>query len=234
VVEVLGRLDDPAAGAVLVDIARRDEDVEVRGIAIRSLGPAAGPPAHAVVEAALSDPEAGIRLAAAGACAALCASPSALDRLVTLAIDDQPLPNGIAARATLVRILAGGDRARAERVREAIRVQAPMALKGDAALRAALLASDVGDASGRVILAGAVRGDGPPMLRLQAVYALGTVGTEAEVPLLAALDGQPAFGPYAYDALRRLAGRGVAGAQAAWKAWRGPVPPGELPPPGVR
>jgi len=233
VVEILERLDDPAARAILVDIARRDKDTEVRGMAIRTLGPGAGAEARAVVEAALSDPEVDIRLAAAGACAALCVSSSALDRLVVLAIEDQPLSNGIAARAALLRILAGGDQARAERVREAIRVRVPTARNGDAPLRAAILASDVGDVSGRAILAGAVRGDGPPMLRLQAIHALGKVGTEAEVPVLAALDGQPAFGPYAYDALRHLADRGVAGAQPALDAWRGPAPPGELPPPGA-
>lgn len=233
-VEVLERLDDPAAGAILVSMARRDADVEVRGAAIRSLGADAGAEGRAVVEAALSDPEAGIRLAAAAACATLCVSPSALDRLVVLAIDDQPLPNGIAARATLLRILAGGDRPRAELVRNAIRVRAPKAFAGRAAVRAALLASDVGDASGRTILADTVRGDAPPLLRLQAVHALGAIGTEAEVPVLAALDGQPGFEQYAYAALRRLADRGVAGAQVALRAWRGPAPAGELPPPGVR
>ena len=235
VVEVLGRIDHPDALAVLVGVAARDDDTDVRSAAIRTLGAGAAPEAaRPVVEAALTDPAPGIRLAAAGACAALCASPAALERLVTLAIEDPPLPNGVAARAAVIQILRDSDPERAGRVRAAIGARVPSALHdGDAqtGLRAALLASDVGDPSGREVLARAVRGDAPPLLRLQAVHALGRIGDEAAVPALAALDGQAGFGEYACDALRRLAARGVAGAQAALDGWKGPKPPGEMPPP---
>jgi HEAT repeat protein len=235
VVDVLGRIEAPGALALLAGVAAHDRDVEVRAMAIRTLGGHPGEEERVVVETALSDPEARIRLEAAGACAALCTTPSALARLVTLALRDQPLANGVAAHAALVRMLAGPDHALSEQARAAIRAQVPVALGGDGetALRAALLASDVGDPSGREVLARAVRGDAPAVLRLQAVHALGTVGTDAEVPLLAALDGQPGFGEYAYDALRRLAGRGVGGAQPAVDGWRGPAPPGALPLPGA-
>lgn len=235
VVEVLGRIDDPEAAAALVDAAVRDGDAEVRATAIRALGTGAAPEAvRPVVEAALADPSPAIRLAAAGACAALCSSPAALDRLVALAIDDQPLPNGIAARAAVIQIVKRGEPARAESVRAAIQARTPLALsRGEdaAALRAALVASDIGEASGRATLVGAVRGEAPPLLRLQAVYALGFVGDEGAVQALAALDGQPGVGEYGYDALRRLAARNIGGAQRALDAWRGSRPAGELPPP---
>jgi len=235
VVEVLGRIDHPDALAVLVGVAARDDDAEVRSAAIRTLGAGAAPEAaRPVVEAALTDPAPDIRLAAAGACATLCVSPAALERLVTVAIEDQPLPNGVAARAAVIQILGDSDPERAGGVRAAIRARVPSALHdGDAqaALRAALLASDVGDPSGREVLARALRGDSPPLLRLQAVHALGRIGDEAAVPALAALDGQAGFGEYACDALRRLDARGVAGAQAALDGWKGPKPPGEMPPP---
>lgn len=236
VVDLLGRIDDAAARAALAGVAARDADVAVRGAAITALAAAPGSDeSRSVVEAALDDPAPDVRRAAAGACAALCGSPAALERLATLAIEDQPLPNGIAARAAVIQILAGDDPARAEHVRAAIRAHAAPALQasdGGTALRAALLASDVGDTGGRDVLERAVRSDGaPPLLRLQATYVLGLVGDEETVAALAALDGQPGFGEYGYDALRRLAGRNVDGAQAALDRWRGSRPPGELPPP---
>jgi HEAT repeat protein len=235
VVEVLGRIDDPEALAAVAAAAAHDGDPEVRATALRALGAGAVPEAALpAVEAALADPAPGVRLAAAAACAALCKSPEALERLVTLAIEDQPLPNGIAARAAVIQILASGDPTRAESLRAAIGPRAAMAFhRSDAAvaLRAALLASDVGDPGGREVLAHAVGGEAPPLLRLQAVYALGRVGDAGSVPGLAALDGQPGLGDYGYDALRRLAGRDVAGAQAALDRWHGNKPPGELPPP---
>jgi glutamate synthase domain-containing protein 1 len=68
-------------------------------------------------------------------------------------------------------------------------------------------------------------------VRLQAIHALGTVGDATAVGVLARIDGQPTFGEYACDALRRLKSRGVDGANEALDGWRGACPAAALPPP---
>jgi HEAT repeat protein len=232
VIAVAARIED--AGAVrLLSTAAGDPDAEMRYEALVALGTRAAPGAFGVVESALDDGEAKVRMAAAAACVAHCASPTALARLVDVAVNDPPLPNAIAARSAIVRILA--DPARADALRAAIQARVAPVLarraERDATVRAALLASDVGDPAGREVLAGAARGDVAPALRLQAIHALGTVGDAEAVPVLTTLAGQPAFGEYACDAVRRIAARGIAGATDALANWRGACPPAALPPP---
>jgi HEAT repeat protein len=239
IVEALGRIDDPAAVGILSGVAASDPDADVRYEAITMLGARGGSGASAEVEAALADPLPRIRLAAAGACPALCTSTEAIDRLVGIAIEDQPLANGVAARTALVRMLATHETERAERIRVVVRGRVPPALarhgSEEEAVRAALLASDVGDAAGREVLARVARGAGPPILRLQAIDALGRVGDSDDVAVLAGIDGESTFGDYAYDALRRLAERSVPGAPAALEGWRSARPAvALLPPPGAR
>jgi HEAT repeat protein len=234
VATVLGRIDDPRAVRLLSQAAD-DPEADVRYEAIVALGIRAVPDTRGAVESALGDTDPKVRLAAANACAALCASPAALARLVELGVKDPPLPNALAARSAIVRILGDADPERAERLRAAIRSIAPPVLAqqatGEAAVRAALLASDVGDPVGRDVLAAAARGGVAPALRLQAIHALGTVGDADSVPVLATIDGQPSFGEYACDALRRLAARGVGRASDAVERWRGACPAAVLPPP---
>ena len=68
-------------------------------------------------------------------------------------------------------------------------------------------------------------------LRLHAVHALGDIGdTGAVAPLISFLD-TPGLGAYGYDALRRMAARSVAGAQAACDRYTGPRPQGPISPP---
>ncbi len=236
VVESLGRIDDPRAAAMLVRAAAGDADVEVRYEALTATGRLDAPAGRAVVEAALDDPEPRVRLAAVGACAALCTSPAAMATLVRIATAGRPLAAATAARTALVRLL-GADTERAERARAAIRGGVPEVLAGrrdgDGVVLAALLASDVGDAGGRAVLARAARGAATGLLRLQAIHALGAVGGSDDVAVLAALDGDATGGDYAYDALRRLAARGVDGAQRALDGWRGPRPAALPPPPGA-
>ena len=234
VAAVAGQIEGPRATRLLVTAAT-DPDVDVRYEAIVALGARAAPETRDTVESALADRDPKVRLAAAGACATLCASPTALARLVDLAVRDQPLPNALAARSSIVRILADADTERADRLRAAVRSEAFPVLarpgEGDEGVRAALLASDVGDAAGRDLLAAAAVGGTAPALRLQAIHALGTIGDADAVPVLAKIDGQPTFGEYACDALRRLAGRDVRGARAALDGWRGACPVAALPPP---
>jgi HEAT repeat protein len=236
VTAVLGRIDDRGAVRLLASAAN-DPEVDVRYEAILTLGVRAAPDTRGTVESALGDADPKVRLAAANACAALCASPAALARLVELGMDD-PLPNALAVRSAIVRILGDADQERAERLRAAIRTLAPPVVArqadGDAAVRAALFASDVGDPVGRDVLAAAARGGVAPVLRLQAIHALGTIGDDGAVSALATIDGQPTFGEYACDALRRLAARGVRPASDAVERWRGACPAALPPPPGAR
>jgi HEAT repeat protein len=240
VVEAAEQIESAAALRLLMGAAATDESPQVRYEAIRALGLRGDRAAQSVVEAALGATDPTVRLAAAGACPALCRSATALSRLVDLALADQPLANAIAARAAIVRMLADSDEARRTALRAAVASRTPAAMAADFAderrVRAALLDSDLGDPSGLEILAAAARADGaPPLLRLHAVYALGTIGDARAVTPLAALDGDPAVGEYAWDALARLAGRGVAGAAEARQRWRGARPAGALPPPpGMR
>jgi len=234
VTTVVGRIDDPRAVRLLSQAAN-DADAGVRYEAILALGIRAVPDTRGAVESALGDADPKVRLAAANACATLCVSSAALARLVELGVNDPPLPNALAARSAIVRILGDADQERVERLRAAIRSQAPPVLArhaaGDAAVRAALLASDVGDAVGRDVLATAALGGVAPALRLQAIHALGTIGDAGSVTALATIDGQPTFGESACDALRRLAARGVERASDAVERWRGACPAAVLPPP---
>ena len=233
VISVAARIDDPAAVRLLVDAAG-DADAGVRYEALTGLGVRAVPDTRATVEAALADEDSRVRLAAVSACGPLCASPTALSRLVELAVHAQPVSNAVAARPAIMRILA--DPARAEPLRTAIRsiVASALAQNGtsDAAVRVALLASDIGDASGTDVLEAAARGGSvAPILRLQAIHALGTVGNANSVAALKAVEGQAPFLEYACDAVRRIAARDVEPARKALEHWPGTCPAGTLPPP---
>jgi len=235
VVQVLESIDEPAAADMLSQVAAMDPDVDVRYEAIGALGGLGLGKSQRIVEAALADPVPKIRLAAVGACAAVCSSREAIDRLVELALTDEPLANGIAARAVLVQMLAEGDAQRAQVVHGAIQSAIPDALAragtDEGAARAALLASDTGNDAGRAVLARIARRGVTPLLRLQAIAALGQVGSSEDVEMLATLDGESTFGDYAYDALRRLDERGVVSAGAALGKWNGHRPAAALPPP---
>lgn len=237
VVEVLDRLRAPEAVPLLIRAAH-DPAEDVRYDALQSVGNTGDPRGRPVVEAALEDARPRIRLAAAKACATLCASPPAVARLVEMAIADQPLPNGSWARASLVAMLNGKDAMLAGGVRSAIerlalpRLEAGRPLEERA--RAALLAAEVGNPASWQALADAARDATDIHLRLHAAYALGKVADVRAVPALEKLlvesDAQVAY--YVYDALNRMAARGVSGARTALARYRGPRPPRPPPPPG--
>jgi hypothetical protein len=234
VVEALGQIDDPRIIPLLVRTAGDAGDVEVRYVALQGLGARGDPQAAPVVEAALGDPDPKIRLAAASACAVLCASPTALAALVEGTLQD-PWPNFVAGRISLVGILAGRGRAGAEDGRAAIEAMALPVIGGgglaDEEGRAALLASDIGDASGAQSLARLVGDAANPALRLYAIHALGTVGSGEAVRPLARQLSDPAAAAYACDALNRMANRGVVGARTALRGHAARCPSKPLPPP---
>jgi HEAT repeat protein len=96
---------------------------------------------------------------------------------------------------------------------------------------AAILLAEVGDTRGAPTLEAVVDEGGDTRMRLKVVYALGQVGGPSAIPRLQGLLGDPGMAGYAYDAIRRAAVRGVAGAQAALAAYDGPRPLAPLPPP---
>jgi len=234
VVEALGRIDDPRIVPLLVRTASEVGDVEVRYVALQALGARGDLQAAPVVEAALRDPDPKIRRAAASACVVLCASSTALADLVEGTLQD-PWANFVAGRLSLVSILAGRGRAQAEDGRAAIEAMALPVIGGgglaDEEGRAALLASDIGDAAGAESLARLVGDPDNPALRLYAIHALGTVGSGAAVRPLARQLSDPAAAAYACDALNRMANRGVAGARAALRGHAARCPAKPLPPP---
>jgi HEAT repeat protein len=239
-VEVVGDLPRTDGGPLLVALARDDPSEDVRYAALGALGASDDPQAVAVLTRALADGSPRIRLAAASACTRSCRSPEAVAGLVTIALRDPLRPNGMAARKALLRVCGDGDAECAAETRATVLAAVrPVITDGDdgaavdtSAIRAALLAADQGDAAGAALLVRAAgRHDAEPLLRLGSVYALGTVGDARAVPALVELDDAPAVDAYAYDALRRLAERGVREAATALDGWSGPRPAAPLPPP---
>jgi len=234
VVGVLARLRTPETAPLLV-AAVRDSAEDVRAAAIDALAGLGEARGREAVEAALDDPSGRVRLYAARACAALCSSPTALARLVEIALDDEGFPTTSWARASLRELLGRDNEARAAASRAAL-ARLPEANPIEARARAALLLADLGDPTGCEALAETAQHASMPQLRVYAIYSLGEVGNETSVPALAALlgDPTPTVRSYAYDALGKLGGRGIAAAAQAREAYRGgDAPTRPLPRPGV-
>lgn len=96
---------------------------------------------------------------------------------------------------------------------------------------AALLLAEIGDASRLDTVVRATRSDEEQAIRIVALHALGRLGGEEQVALVAALQPDPAVGAYAHDALRRMSERGVASAAEAASRHTGPRAPQLLPRP---
>lgn len=237
VVTALARLNLPEVVPPLIRAANEDPDEDVRAEALRALGTLGDARARPVVEAALDAPAVKLRHAAARACATLCASPEAANRLVEIAVRDQPLAVGLNARASLVRMLEGPDPSRSASARRALEDRARPALTEGSAFeeraRAALLVAELDDPTTTPVLVEVARGPNP--LRIYAVYALGRVGDGRAVPVLAIhlQAADPGLAAYSYDALRRLQDRGLDEARAALDGYRGPAPAGPLRAPGL-
>jgi len=233
VVGTLAQLHTPDAAPLLVTAAR-DPAEDVRSAAIDALGGLGEAPGREAVEAALDDRSARVRLSAARACAALCSSPAALARLVEIALDDEPLPTTSWARSSLRALLGRDAEARSAAIRAAL-TRLPEANPIEARARAALLLADLGDPAGSEALLKAAQRATTLQLRLYAIFALGDVGDEASVPVLAGLlgDPNPSVRAYAYDALGKLDARGIVPAAQARHAYRGEILTYPLPRPGT-
>jgi HEAT repeat protein len=238
--EVLKELKLPETVPVLVKVLGKDDDPDVRYDTAVLLGQFADPRAREVIEAQLRDSEWGARTGAARACATLCTSQDAIDRLVWMAISDQPPQPGIWARSSLVKMLQkkSTDPAMADlpaRVRAAIERDARPAATGNGSLdtrvRGALLLSDIGDASGMPALREAATEQSLDVILMPyPLYALGQIGDASAVPALTrALDNpRPEVSAFAFDALRRLAAKNQKGAAEAVAGFKGQRPLNEV------
>ena len=236
--EVLKELELPESVPLLIKVLGRDADPDVRYETAILLGQLADPRATGVIEATLRDKEWTARTGAARACATLCTSPEAVDRLVWMAINDQPVQPGIWARSSLVKMLKKKSAAPADlpgQVRAAIERTAKPAAGGNGPLetrvRAALLLSDVGDTSGIPALREAVAQQGlDAKVMPYPLFVLGQIGDASDVPALSSALGnpRPEVSAFAYDALRRLAARNQAGAAEAMAGFQGKKPAKEL------
>lgn len=237
--EVLKELELPESVPILIKVLGKDDDPDVRYETAILLGDLADPRATEVIEATLRDQEWTARTGAARACATLCRSPDAIDRLVWIAIFDQPVQPGIWARSSLVKMLqkAPADAApdMSERIRAAIVSQAKPAAAGDGSLetrvRAALLLSDIGETSGIPALREAVAQQTlDAKVMPYPLFVLGQIGDASDVPALTSALGnsRPEVSAFAYDALRRLAARNQPGAAEAMAGFQGQKPAKEL------
>ena len=219
-------------------VVRSDPEVAVREVAVPALRKLAGRKSHDVVVAALDDPSPVVRRKAITACTDLCTGDAALARLVALALTDEPLPNALQAKRVLWRLTAeGGNTEIAEKIRAAT-IAASSASDGSSresaarrTLLAALLLAEIGDDSRLDAVAVATRPGQPDAIRVHALHALGRLGGEDRVALVAEQQQDAQVGVYAHDALRRMSERGIAAAAEAATSYKGPRPPQPLPRP---
>jgi HEAT repeat protein len=228
VVEVLWRMHLPEADRLLIRAATDDADDEVRYEAVHTLVDVQDPARIAAVELALDDRSARVRFAAAQACARLCESTHAIERLIQIALTDSAT-SAAWARASAREILKDVESARATQARTAIERQARPRLHAapslDERVRAALLLADIMDDGGTATLVAGAKGATDERLRQHALFALGSVGTPDAVPEVSALlhDPNAAIVAYSHDALRRMAARETKGAAEALQGFAGPV-----------
>jgi HEAT repeat protein len=232
IVRVLAELRTDEAVAALLQSAARDTPLEVRAASLRALAKVGDARSRELVVAALDDPLPAIRWAALDACATVCTTPAAIEKVAALAVSDPDPTAGIMARGALTQLRMRGH---ADAVAAAVAAKARPALSADtpdARARAALVAADAGDAAALASLVTLAPGVSPALQR-QVAFTLGVAGDAAAVaPLKALLDQKDQdVQLYAYDALRRLGDRGVSSAQEAAAAYGGPKPWAPLGPP---
>jgi HEAT repeat protein len=218
VVEVLSQLGVPETLPLLLRAAK-DLEPEVRADALDALGGLRDERGRESVEAALGDSDMSVVAAAARACVHLCRSPGAMEALVHHALAGLGIAN-----QSLVAILRAGNAEQVAAAREAVNAMTPKVVEGDSnsemRARAALLLAKVSPERALPCLRDYVLNGSQPLLRMQAIVALGAAGTERDARTLQDLyDSPPA--PFARQAactaLRKMAARGVQAAE--------PIPP---------
>ena len=232
-IEVLSTIGSADAVPPLLQAAGHDADEDVRGDALRALGTIGDQRAQPLLEAALADPRLAVRVGGVMGCATLCTSPTAIERLVDIAVHDENTAVALAARTSLAALRAKGS-AEEEAVRAAVERAQPASAKPDERALAALLATDIDGAAAIPVLIAAI-GEASPSLQQQAAWRCGTLGDgRCTVPLRQLLAGRDALvQAYAYDALVKLRDRGVDGPAAALADYTGPKPLAPLRPPDL-
>lgn len=232
-IETLASMHGDEVARLLVR-ALQDPAEEVRTDAAMALRLHRGLAVEQALVRALGDSSQAVRQRAALACGASCRTPASVSPLLACALGDEAQAVGWAATTSLGSLRASGDEALAAAVDAAVRTAAPAQLRQDEAerrVRAAILLAMIGDGQGAPVLESLAEERADPRLRLRVLHALGEVGGPGAVaPLRGALT-EPGVAVYAHDALRRAAGRGVPGAQAALAGYAGPQSPVPLPPP---
>src|SRR5262249_59969920 len=205
IVRVLAELRTDEAVAALMQSAAQDTPVEVRAASLRALAKVGDARSRELVVAALDDPLPAVRWAALDACATVCTTPEAIEKVAVLAVSDPDPTAGIMARSALTQLRMRGH---ADPVTAAVAANVRPALGGgtpDTRARAALGVPAGGDAAALASLAALAPGVSSALQR-QVAFTLGVAGDAAAVaPLRALLDQQDqSVQQYAYDALRRL------------------------------
>jgi HEAT repeat protein len=232
VIDVLVEMEGEEVSALLVG-ALGDPAEAVRADAAMALRMHRGPAVEEALVRALEDPSETVRQRAAIACASSCRSADSATALVPRALDDPAAPVGWTAVSSLGRLQAGEDQALTRAIATAVEAAAPARLdRPDAGqrARAAVLLASIGDMRAVPVLE-ALLVERDTRLRVKAIHALGQVGGPNSIAVLRGLLAEPGIAVYAHDALRRAAGRGVAGADAALAGYTGQQSPVPLPPP---
>jgi HEAT repeat protein len=226
IIEVLQEIDAPGRDSLLLRAAQ-DPDVDVRTQAILGLGRSHDERARSVVEAALEDREPAIRDAAVEACATVCLTPSALRRLVDIAIHEPPILRIMRPRQTLRSLIGAENERQATAAREAIEAAARPLLREDSGaeerVRAALLIADLEDPAATPWLVDVLEHGLPGaderlrlLIQAQTIQTLGAAGDATCIDVLGRMSRRPTdpLKEAACQALQRLAQRGVEGAVA--------------------
>src|SRR5262249_43280231 len=180
IVRVLAELRTDEAVAALMHSAAQDTPIAERAGSLRPIAEGGDARPRELVIAALDDPLPAVRWAARDACATVCTTPEAIEKVAALAVSDPDPTVGIMARSALTQLRMRGH---ADPVTAAVATTVRPALSAgtpDARARAALVAADARDTAA---LASPAPPAPPvsPALQRQVAFTLGVAGDAAAV-----------------------------------------------------